>query len=232
ATTRSRGCRSPTTARPAGSSSAWRASWAWPSSSRSRPASSPPPCARPPAARRPHRPPDERAHPRKTTEGEPWSAEGEPWSASVDEHAAPGAPALPLLGLALPDQPDLDDPAEAGVGMPRPVGLEPVARVEAPRARVLLGHPDLCRPGRDDDVEQGLSRPRPVVLGQHVQGVQLDVPHRRVAADFPRRAADAEPDHRVVHLRDDDPASARRSLRPEPALPRRGAFLEGGGLPE
>src|SRR5690606_36061488 len=158
------------------------------SSSRSRPASSPPPCARPPAARRPHRPPDERAHPRKTTEGEPWSAEGEPRTASVDEHAAPGAPALPLLGLALPDQPDLDDPAEAGVGMPRPVGLEPVARVEAPRARVLLGHPDLCRPGRGADDEPGLSPPRPVVLRQHVQRLQLAAPHSAGAPDFPRRA--------------------------------------------
>ena len=77
--------------------------------------------------------------------------------------------------------------------MPRAVGLEPVAREEALCAGVLLGHPDLRRPGCDGGVEQGLSCTRAVVLGTHVQGVQLGVPHGRVAAHVPRRAADAEP---------------------------------------
>jgi hypothetical protein len=115
---------------------------------------------------------------------------------------------------------DLD--AEEGVGLAAAVGRPALALVEAPRARVVVEHPeDRDRVGRQQrlprDRHQRRAGAAPPRLRQHVDGVELPLGRAGLVA---RDAVADEADHPPVRLGDPDAALLAQELLPALDPPR------------
>ncbi len=108
-------------------------------------------------------------------------------------------------GVGLPQHAYLDQPVEIWIDLLGPVRCESVPHVEPSSPRVVLGHPQLCRPPSESLVKESLTDTMAVAAGQHVEGIQLLIPRRRVPLVLGSRTVSDKPHDSAFAPGDTDP---------------------------
>lgn len=83
-------------------------------------------------------------------------------------------------GVGLSHHAYLHQPVEIWIDLLGPVGSESVLLIEPSSPRVVLGHPQLCRPLAESLVKESSADTVAVAAGQHVERIQLLIALRRV----------------------------------------------------